>query len=226
MVFSGLGTLKIASQTGHGIAGNDDLKFTGGTYEITAAKHGIKAHNLIAVCGGRFTIQAGKDALHAENNDDNAQGAVYIAEASLSASAGSDAIKATTVLQIDGGVISVSSGEGLEATYVQINGGDITVTATDDGVNAGRKSNAYQPTIEINGGSLDVTVGQGDTDAIDSNGDIIVNGGTITVTAPTSSFDYDGKATYNGGTIVINGQTVNGIPQSMMGQGGMRGGWR
>ena len=86
------------------------------------------------------------------------------------------------------------------------------------------KSKAYGVLIEINGGEISVSVGNGDTDAIDSNGDITVNGGTVSVTTPGSSFDYDGKATYNGGTIIINGVEVNAIPQSMM--PGMMGGRR
>ena len=57
-----------------------------------------------------------------------------------------------------------------------------------------------------------MTIGQGDTDAIDSNGDIVVNGGYIDITA-NSAFDYDGTASYNGGTIIINGEQVNEIPQ-------------
>ena len=70
---------------------------------------------------------------------------------------------------------------------------------------------------------MKVAVGQGDTDAIDCNGNIIVNGGTIDVTSQMSSFDYDRTAQFNGGTIIVNGQEVSEIPQSMMG-GGMRGG--
>ena len=69
-------------------------------------------------------------------------------------------------------------------------------------------------------------MGQGDTDAIDCNGNITVNGGTIDITAQMSSFDYDGNATYNGGTIIINGEQVDSIPQPAMGggRGGMGGG--
>ena len=59
---------------------------------------------------------------------------------------------------------------------------------------------------------------------LDSNGNIIVNGGTIDITAQVSSFDYDGTAQYNGGTIIINGSQVDSIPQSMMGGGRMNGG--
>ena len=65
-------------------------------------------------------------------------------------------------------------------------------------------------------------VGQGDTDAIDSNGNLYVSGGTINITSTMSSFDYDGTATCTGGTIIVNGQTVNSITSSMMG-GGMGG---
>ena len=111
----------------------------------------------------------------------------------------------------------------MEATCVLINDGTVSITASDDGINASAKSNAYDTVIEINGGELNVAVGQGDTDAIDSNGSIYVNGGTINITAQMSSFDYDKTAEYNGGTIIINGTQVDSIPQSMMG-GGMRGG--
>ena len=58
----------------------------------------------------------------------------------------------------------------------------------------------------------------GDTDGIDSNGNIIVNGGTINITG-SSSFDYDGTAQYNGGTIIVNGEQVTSIPNQMMGGG-------
>lgn len=64
-------------------------------------------------------------------------------------------------------------------------------------------------------------MGAGDTDGIDANGSIIVNGGTIDITG-NSSFDCDGNAQYNGGTIIVNGTQVDSIPKSMM--GGKKGG--
>ena len=74
-----------------------------------------------------------------------------------------------------------------------------------------------------------MTVGQGDTDALDSNGNVYVSGGTVNVTSTMSSFDYDGTATYTGGTIIVNGVTQSGIPAAQMmggfgGMGGMMGG--
>ena len=55
----------------------------------------------------------------------------------------------------------------------------------------------------MNGGNLTVEVGQGDTDPIDSNGNVMVTGGTIKMTGQTG-FDFDGTATYTGGDISIS----------------------
>ena len=105
-----------------------------------------------------------------------------------------------------------------------ISGGDITIAASDDGINAARKSSAYTPTVEITGGTVTITMGAGDTDGIDSNGNIIITGGTISVNG-NSAFDYDGSATFTGGTVYVNGQQVTTLPNQMMGgRGGMMGG--
>ena len=111
---------------------------------------------------------------------------------------------------------------GIEATYVKINEGNINISAADDGINAGNKSNNYSVTIEINGGNITIAMGQGDTDGIDSNGNLYINGGTINITG-NSPFDYDGTAEYNGGTLIVNGSQTNTITNQMMG-GGMNGG--
>ena len=116
----------------------------------------------------------------------------------------------------------ISGTEGLEATYVKINGGDISVSASDDGVNAARKSSAYTPAVEINGGTLTIAMGAGDTDGVDANGSLIINGGTISITGQ-SAFDCDGTVQYNGGVLIVNGQQVDSIPMQQMG-GGFGGG--
>ena len=118
--------------------------------------------------------------------------------------------------------MKVSAGEGLEATWIQINGGTIDISASDDGMNAAWKSSICTPVIEINDGVITVAMGAGDTDAVDSNGYIYVNGGTLDITAQ-SPFDYDMGSQYNGGTIIVNGTETNAITAQMMG-GGMMGG--
>ena len=219
--FSGTGTLEISSPAGNGIVGKDDVTFAEGVYKISADGHAIRAKDSITVTDGNFTLSAGEDGLHAENSDDESLGNICITGGSFEIQVKDDAIHATTLLQIDDGTFSITAAEGLEATYILINGGDIQISASDDGVNAARKSSVYTPTFEMNDGTLTVSMGAGDTDGIDSNGNIIISGGTINVTGQ-SAFDYDGSAQYNGGTIIVNGQQVNSIPNQMMG-GGMGG---
>ena len=223
VTFNGTGSLQISSPAGHGIVGKDELTITAGVYEITATDNAIRARDGIAIADGSFTVTAGNDGLHAENNDDETLGSIYIAGGTFTVNASDDGFYATTLLQIDGGSFDVTAAEGLEATYIRINDGEINISASDDGVNAAYKSSAYTPTVEINGGTLNIVMDAGDTDGVDSNGNLIINGGTIDITGQ-SSFDYDGTAQYNGGTIIVNGQTVDAIPNQMMGgHGGMGG---
>ena len=227
LVLSGTGKLTIDSAE-NGVVGKDDLKVTGGTYVITARVKAMEANDSIRVAGGVLQLTAGTDGLHAENNDDSSKGYIYIGGGTLLLNVGDDAIHATTIVQVDDGVITATAAEGIEATCVQLNGGTIAIDSWDDGINAAQKSNAYRATVEINGGDITITMAAGDTDGVDSNGDIIVNGGTIRVTG-NSTFDCDGSAQYNGGTIIANGQQISYIPNQMMGgrggRGGGRGGW-
>ena len=132
-------------------------------------------------------------------------------------------MQATTVLQIDDGTFALNAAECLEATYVQVNGGDLSISASDDGINATTKSASMgTPTIEVTGGSMVITMGAGDTDALDANGNIVVSGGTIDITGQFA-FDFDGTASFTGGTITVNGEEISEISNSMMG-GGMPGG--
>ena len=221
LVLNGTAQLTVSSSV-NGIVCKDDLKITGGTYVISAGKKAVDANDSIRIAGGSLTLTAGTDGLHAENEDDDSLGYIYICGGSLAIQAGDDGIHATSVIQIDDGSIDISAKEGIEGTYIQINGGTISIRSSDDGINAARKSGSYQPTVEINGGEITVAMGAGDTDGIDSNGDIIMNGGTVTVTG-NSTFDYDSSGQYNGGTIIANGQQISYIPNQMMGGG--RGGW-
>jgi len=226
LVLNGKGTLTISS-TGNGITSKDDLKITGGTIEISCTADALEANDSIRIADGRVTIKTTKDGLHAENDEDSTLGYVYIGGGTLTVDAGDDAIHATTVLRVDSGTMDLTAREAMEGTYIQVNDGTITIAATDDAINAGQKSNISTPTFEINGGTVTVTMGQGDTDAIDSNGNLILNGGTLDITAQ-SPFDYDGTAENNGTTIIVNGTETDTITNQMMGggHGGMGGGMR
>lgn len=196
LTINGSGSLTIDATVGHAIVCKDDMVITGGTYDLTAETDVINTNGSLAITGGTFNIKAGDDAIHTDG-----------------------------ILQIDNGTFDITAAEGLEGTYITINDGTFTINASDDGINAAQKVEDYLATLVINGGNIKITMGQGDTDGIDSNGDIYINGGTIDITGQ-STIDYDGTAVKNGGTLILNGVTTDTLPNQVMGGrgGGMQGG--
>lgn len=172
---------------------------------------GIVADSLIQIDDGTIVISSTDDALHSNGN-------LTINGGDIKVTSDDDAIHADAKLIINGGTISLNAHEGLEATYVEVNDGDINIKSSDDGINAGKKSDLYTPTIEINGGSITIVMGSGDTDAIDSNGNLYINGGYLNITG-ASAFDYDGEAKYTGGTMIVNGSETTTITNQFMGGG-------
>ena len=221
LVLDGTGTLTVKANYEDGIVSKDDLKIINGTYTITALDDGIRGKDSVYIIDGNFDINAGGDGIKSSNDTDNEKGYVLIENGKFNINSKSDGIQAITKLVINNGTFNIKSSEGLEATYVVINDGTIIINASDDGINASTKSTFMIPTIEINGGSITISMGQGDTDALDVNGNLYINGGKINITAQ-SPFDYDKEGKLNGGEVVVNGEKVTELTKQMMG-GGMMG---
>ncbi|GMK37214.1 hypothetical protein PCCS19_02670 [Paenibacillus sp. CCS19] len=223
LTMNGTGSLDIVSSQGNGISSKDDLTVTGGEFSIHSAADALEANDSIRIHDGTITIDSGKDALHSENEDDASLGYIYMDGGTLNINAGDDGVRGNSIVQIDGGTINIETcQEGIEGNYIQLNDGQITINAQDDGINASQKVDS-NVVIEVNGGTIDVSMASGDTDAFDANGNIVINGGTITVQG-ASAFDADGTAQLNGGDVTVNGEKITEITVSRGGGGGGRGG--
>lgn len=207
-------TLNISAQTDGLKASNDTDSTKGFLYinnsdvTINASDKAIQAETYIIVDGGNFNLKAGDDCFNSNN-------IIQIEDGNFTINSNDDGIHADYMLTINGGSFKINAAEGLEATLITINDGTIEINATDDGINAAQKVAGYTPTITINGGDISINMAQGDTDALDSNGNIIINGGVVNISAQFA-FDFDGKAELNGGKVIVNGQEVTSITNSMM----------
>lgn len=116
-----------------------------------------------------------------------------------------DGIHASDNLTIQNGTYTINaSSEGIEAKEeLLINDGTFTINSEDDGINAGTK-------LTVKGGKL--TVVSKTNDGLDCNGDLILDGGTITaisLQSPECAFDVDNsRFAINGGTVVGLATTV------------------
>lgn len=221
--FSGSGVLDIYSKSGNGIASKDDIKITNGTLNIEAKLDGIEANDSIKIEGGTININTGKDGLHSEYDEDQSRGEIEISGGLLNITVEDDAIYGHSMVDISGGEVNIlNSYEGIESTKIYIRGGVISIYSKDDGINATSK-NGTDVVLEVSAGVINVEVADGDTDAFDSNGDMLISGGTISVITPRSAFDADGTVSFTGGVVTINGEVVTEIPVSRGGRGFKKG---
>lgn len=170
----------------------------------TTSIKALKAGSKLLIQDGTFNIDSEEDALHSD-------GYLAIAETTLTASSGDDGIHADEKIDIYAGTITIANSyEGLEGKEIVINGGEVDITASDDGINvsgdAAETDSETSYTITINNGKVKVNA---DGDGIDVNGSGYVSGGTVIVEGPTNSgnggLDYDGKFEVTGGMLIVTG---------------------
>lgn len=178
-----------------------------------SGKNGIKTGGADEDNASRLVLAGNLDIV-AVNDAVNAGGELIINSGTLKINAKDDALHSDTVLTVgqigtDGPVISISACcEGLEAVSVTVNSGTLEVSATDDCINAANKElSDGEFSITINGGTLKMYTSSGD--GFDSNGDITITGGFISLWSANSAdnqpLDADGMVTVSGGTVIAGG---------------------
>ena len=188
------------------------------TTEDSTSIKGIKSTTALVINGGAFTLDCADDAIHS-NGDLTVNGGTFEIQT------GDDGFHADNALCVNGGTIAVDeSYEGLEGLSVDIRGGEITLYAEDDGINAagGMDSSGFggmrggdmfaanpDSFIYISGGTISI---EAHGDGVDSNGAFDISGGSITLCGPTSGdtavIDYASTGSISGGTLIGTGSSM------------------
>ena len=194
------GALEIRTAGGHQSSLEADARATAlragrhlvvddGSFDLDAADDGGNAAQAVVVNGGDWRIAAGDDGLHGDQR-----------------------------LVVTGGEVLVTAAtEGVEGETIDVAGGRIDVTASDDALNASEAELPLAtPSITISAGSLRLDTSGGD--GLDSNGDVTMTGGELTILgAPVdneSAIDYDGQFLISGGSLVAAGGAGMAQPPS------------
>lgn len=195
LTINGSGSLAATSACGHGIVAKDDLSLVSGTITVNSEVDALQAKGVLAVNDGTYEIVAGDDGMHSDED-----------------------------LIVLGGSINVTeSYEGLEGAEVTIQGGDIQIVASDDGINASGASQddtegSNASTEDVSQGEMQQPVGNapsrdqagGTMDQADDTAYVLISGGTLKVNAEGDGIDSNGSLTVTGGETYISGPTNDG----------------
>ncbi len=179
------------------------------------------------------TATAGANLVLAEGSKNKVYGS-YVAEIYESCELneeGTEVVDSKKLHKYDGAVYSrrsinisgagsleiVAENEGLcSEMHMTINGGDISIKSGNDGVNASEDNVSV---FAMNDGSLSIQVtGEtGEGDGIDSNGWLVINGGTVNsascATSMDAGIDADKGIYINGGTVSASGNMAAEIAE-------------
>ena len=129
----------------------------------SASCKGLKAGKAMVISGGSITIDAQDDALHTD-------GDMTISGGECILSTGDDGAHAALSLTVlDGKITVLTSYEGLEANQITLAGGELDITATDDGINANGGSDGFSGGF---GGGMGGSFGGRHNDTNNHSGDM------------------------------------------------------
>ena len=174
--------------------------------DSSTSMKGLKSTGNLWITNGRFTVDSADDAVHS-NASIAVNGGIF------EIASGDDAFHADETLTITAGTINITeSYEGLEALHVSVQGGDITLVASDDGLNAagGTDSSGLTGGRDgmFGGGPGGMGGGPGGGGGMSSsNGSITISGGTLHIQASGDGIDANGSLTISGGYTVVVGPT-------------------
>ena len=154
LTLTGEGSLSVKGSYEEGIHTTGGLVIASGTLEVNAANTGIKGKDYVDITGGIVNVTAAQDGIKSTNTDDESMGFTRLSAGSVTVSAGDDGLKALHTLEISGGTLNIEkSNEGIEAQYINILDGDVTVNSADDGINASLKDSSSDTSSDTTSGT-------------------------------------------------------------------------
>jgi len=214
-ITTGSGSKNATSNGGDSFGGRNPWGDSSQVETDTVSTKGVKAGGNLVITSGVFSIDSQDDAIHSNSN-------ITIENCTAEIKSGDDGVHCDNAFIVKGGTLKIEqSYEGLEGLTIDISGGTVSVTASDDGLNAaggndasgfGGMGGAFDADgsayIKFTGGTVNVNASG---DGIDSNGSIIVSGGAVYVSGPTNSgngaFDYGTSAVATGGICIAAGSS-------------------
>ena len=190
---------------------------TGSLTVINEQKNAVKG-DVLTISEASLNLRAGlKSAFTADTvgSGINCDTSLTIESGSITVNAYNDGLHSDGTLTINGGTVNIGKcEEGLEGNVVTVAGGNISIAAEDDCLNASGDddSNAAYGLV-FTGGTLYAVTNGGD--GLDSNGYIRMSGGSVTVfcagnNEANTAIDYDekvGSFDISGGTLLAAGPT-------------------
>ena len=229
IIISGNGTLNLNGTVKHGLFSADYIRMLSGTVNVTgAANDGIHSNDYVEIFGGTITVNNAKSGIDGGSRYLHISGGTITVNSSVADGKG---LKSDSVVTISGGTINLTmSGDyskGIKAgTDIDIQGGSITingsgatvVTAGDPSHCAGLKSNGNTIITHLTGSTnvhITMTNAAAGGKAINADGDVVINGGTIELSVAGAGGNYtdtnNTANTYSSHCIKTNGGiTVNG----------------
>ncbi len=147
----GTGVLTITANTQNALVCNNDIKFTSGTVNIDT----LNATDKTNAVNGKTSVTVKETAvLNIDAEGDglkSSKGNVAIEGGTVSIKAGNDAVQAETTIDISGGTVTAGGDRGLTAVVgVNITGGKVAATATDNQIDTTLMTGTTQGTLIFN----------------------------------------------------------------------------
>ncbi len=207
---TGEGSLEVTGNGSDGIASKDDLVITGGSLTVTAADDGLRGKDALVITGGDVDVTSIGDGLKTTNEDEADRGYFLISDGNVTIEAGDDGIDVISDALFSGGTVTVTgSVEGVEAQNILVGGGILDVTSSDDGLNATVGSTTTEETADA--ATAAPGAGQmGGASMGDDGSNLVLYGGSVTIDAQGDGIDSNGNLTISGGEITVFGTSSGG----------------